>query len=207
MIVDDLPTGSVFFFISTLFISYFFQFVGFLLTYLLHSSHASKYGSRAGLGLTLIQYGFYSRREQLEEAGDGDSRTYWNATTGMPVIVADPNSDLGAPYNSTTDSIPFYEFGVSSRDWLAFLLMTLGTFNLRNRCLPAMFISLVPRLVSSVIVPCRFLSCQTLGDINSSCKSATTHTGRTRVRFAISPSSCAGLWCLRYRSGDRDSKT
>lgn len=31
--------------------------LGFLLTYLLHTSHASKNGSRAGLGITLIQLG------------------------------------------------------------------------------------------------------------------------------------------------------
>lgn len=38
-----------------------FQFVGFLLTYLLHTTHAAKNGSRAGLGITLIQYSFYLR--------------------------------------------------------------------------------------------------------------------------------------------------
>ncbi|KAF7330393.1 Metal homeostatis protein BSD2 [Mycena venus] len=61
MIIDDLPSGSVWVFLVNMFISFFFQFVGFLLTFLLHTSHAAKYGSRAGLGLTLIQYGFYSR--------------------------------------------------------------------------------------------------------------------------------------------------
>ena len=38
-----------------------FQFVGFLLTYLLHTTLAAKHGSRAGLGITLIQYGFTIR--------------------------------------------------------------------------------------------------------------------------------------------------
>lgn len=38
-------------------VSMSFQFVGFLLTYLLHTTHAAKNGSRAGLGITLIQLG------------------------------------------------------------------------------------------------------------------------------------------------------
>ena len=48
----------MFVFVANLFTSFFFQFVGFLLTYLLHMTHAAKFGSRAGFGLTLIQYGF-----------------------------------------------------------------------------------------------------------------------------------------------------
>ncbi|KAG5350727.1 Metal homeostatis protein BSD2 [Termitomyces sp. J132] len=43
MIIEDLPTGSPWLSFTNLFIS--FQFVGFLLTYLLHTSHAAKYGS------------------------------------------------------------------------------------------------------------------------------------------------------------------
>jgi hypothetical protein len=29
----------------------------FLMTYIMHTTHAAKYGSRAGLGLTLLQMG------------------------------------------------------------------------------------------------------------------------------------------------------
>lgn len=48
-----------------------FQFIGFLLTYVLHTTHAAKYGSRAGLGITLIQYGMYlrGRAEEMIETG------------------------------------------------------------------------------------------------------------------------------------------
>ncbi|EMD31352.1 hypothetical protein CERSUDRAFT_22814, partial [Gelatoporia subvermispora B] len=120
MIVDDLPTGTAFLFVATLVVSYFFQFVGFLLTYLLHTTHAGKYGSRAGLGLTLIHYGFYSR-------------------SGQDVLEATP--DLGMPAANGTDSLPvdwetppngtYVEYiaddpNFTSRDWLSLLLMTLG---------------------------------------------------------------------------------
>ena len=39
-------------------VSVAFQFVGFILCYLLHTSHAAKQGSRAGLGINLIMYGW-----------------------------------------------------------------------------------------------------------------------------------------------------
>lgn len=59
--VDGLAVGHVFGFIWNMVVSMSFQFVGFLLTYILHTTHASKQGSRAGLGITLMQYGFYLR--------------------------------------------------------------------------------------------------------------------------------------------------
>ncbi|KAF9474245.1 hypothetical protein BDN70DRAFT_885030 [Pholiota conissans] len=120
LIIDDLPTGSFLVFCLNIFISFFFQFVGFLLTYLLHTSHAAKFGSRAGLGLTLIQYGFYSRAfarddQQMEEdaAMPADS---W----GQP--AASSSSSTPTPTTSTQMMTP------SSRDWLSFLFMTLGWF-------------------------------------------------------------------------------
>jgi len=116
MIVDDLPTGSFLIFCLNIFISFFFQFVGFLLTYLLHTSHAAKYGSRAGLGLTLIQYGFYSRTmnvngEDPQSLSDGSSsESGWVSTRAQ---IPTPTHNGMSP---------------SSKDWLSFLFMTLGWF-------------------------------------------------------------------------------
>lgn len=85
VLVEGLPIGNIFAFAWNLLVSMSFQFVGFLLTYvsfnthsmpphtqldimnshdsiqLLHTSHAAKHGSRAGLGITLIQYALYLR--------------------------------------------------------------------------------------------------------------------------------------------------
>jgi hypothetical protein len=113
MIVDDLPTGSFLIFCLNIFISFFFQFVGFLLTYLLHTSHAAKYGSRAGLGLTLIQYGFYSRTmnnvEDPQSLSDGSSSVPGWAST---------RAQIPTPTQSGMST--------ASKDWLSFLFMTLG---------------------------------------------------------------------------------
>ncbi|KAG1444609.1 hypothetical protein G6F46_011084 [Rhizopus delemar] len=68
VLVEGMPVGNIFSFFWNLMISASFQFVGFMLTYLLHTSHASKQGSRAGLGVSLIQTGFYIRsRGTLED--------------------------------------------------------------------------------------------------------------------------------------------
>ncbi|GAA5994783.1 Bsd2p [Rhodotorula paludigena] len=62
ILVDGLPVGNLFSFAWNLLVSMSFQFVGFLLTYILHTTHAAKNGSRAGLGITLIQLGFYIKQ-------------------------------------------------------------------------------------------------------------------------------------------------
>ncbi|KAF9059410.1 hypothetical protein BDP27DRAFT_1341436 [Rhodocollybia butyracea] len=127
MLIDELPSGSVWVFLLNVSISFFFQFVGFLLTFILHTSHAAKYGSRAGLGLTLIQYGFYSRSASIggwSDDGNGD---------GSQIITTD-RSDVPMPsslsLNGTVIDPSDIEIvpGVSSRDWLSFLLMTIGWF-------------------------------------------------------------------------------
>ncbi|CCJ28584.1 unnamed protein product [Pneumocystis jirovecii] len=59
--INGLPVGNIFGFLWNMLISFSFQFIGFLLTYLLHTTYAAKCGSKAGLGTTLIQYGFYMR--------------------------------------------------------------------------------------------------------------------------------------------------
>ncbi|SNX87220.1 related to BSD2 - metal homeostasis protein [Melanopsichium pennsylvanicum] len=68
LIVEGLAVGNFFGFAWNLLVSMTFQFVGFLLTYLLHTTHAARCGSRAGLGITLIQYGFYLRTRAAEIA-------------------------------------------------------------------------------------------------------------------------------------------
>ncbi|KAG1804844.1 uncharacterized protein HD556DRAFT_1429019 [Suillus plorans] len=123
MIVGDLPSGSILAFISNLFVSFFFQFIGFLLTYLLHTTHAAKYGSRAGLGLTLIQYGFYSRSaaDAMRPTADG------NGVPDVLMLSAPPSSSSLAPMPQDTNTNTIV-LNMSSREWLSFLLMTLGWF-------------------------------------------------------------------------------
>ncbi|ETS07184.1 hypothetical protein M419DRAFT_95002 [Trichoderma reesei RUT C-30] len=113
--VDGMPVGSVFSFIWNGMISTSFQLVGFLLTYLLHSTHAAKNGSRAGLGITLIQYGFYMR----ETPDEAPTMTGPDGYAAPP----DPNS-----HNFDPDDVRDDGSGISGNDWMAYILMVVGWF-------------------------------------------------------------------------------
>lgn len=103
ILVEGLPVGSGFVFVWNMLVSMSFQFVGFLLTYLLHTSHAGKNGSRAGLGITLLQYGFYLRSRAAQD-------------------------DLYGYYGRESASEETQEDILSRAEWLSYLVMVLGWF-------------------------------------------------------------------------------
>ena len=127
MLIDELPTGSVAAFVLTTLVSWFFQLPGFILTYLLHGSHAGRLGSQAGLALTLIQFGFGT-----------------TVMVSFPVPLPDDDTDrLGllasgepGPWgtggaNSTTDggkaaTVEDMRMAYAGHEWISFLLMTIG---------------------------------------------------------------------------------
>jgi len=125
--VDGLPVGSVFSFVWNGMISMSFQLVGFLLTYLLHTTHAAKNGSRAGLGLTLVQYGFYMK-------GSSDSHGP-DPGTDQFITPPDPNSHDFNP-DSVGDNAAAAEQGggggalsaITTSDWISYILMIIGWF-------------------------------------------------------------------------------
>jgi hypothetical protein len=132
MIIDELPTGPFVTFLFTTLISWFFQFPGFLLTYLLHGTHAGRFGSQAGLALTLIQLGFGNTAREYEEGGNdgmillpplpvesGDGGDGMNPTPTMS--PTQPPVPTGIP----AEMIPDYTVD-SSHEWVSFLLMTIG---------------------------------------------------------------------------------
>lgn len=121
--VDGLPVGSVFSFVWNGMISTSFQLVGFLLTYLLHTTHAAKNGSRAGLGLTLVQYGFYMR-----PGGDPSSSSPTDSNYSPP----DPNShdfDPGSIPNGNGDKDSAGGISaITASEWISYIMMIVGWF-------------------------------------------------------------------------------
>lgn len=108
-------------------ISMSFQIVGFLLTYLLHTTHAAKNGSRAGLGITLVQYGF-----SMKGAGSlNNAPQPGQAGDQFGAAPADPNShdfvDPAMDGNVPEVTAPGIG-GISTTDWLAYVLMIVGWF-------------------------------------------------------------------------------
>ncbi|KAK0714164.1 metal homeostatis protein BSD2 [Lasiosphaeria miniovina] len=124
--IDGMPVGSFFSFVWNGLISMSFQpFIGFLLTYLLHSTHAAKNGSRAGLGITLIQYGFQMKGSPSSGSGAGGMNpdNAGDNYTGPP----DPNAHEFDP--STVDGDGSSGFaGIEGSDWAAYILMIVGWF-------------------------------------------------------------------------------
>jgi hypothetical protein len=156
MIIEGLATGTLFSFLWNMLVSISFQFVGFLLTFLLHTTHAAKYGSRAGLGVTLIQYGF-ALRTRMEDVSDGSGHdsTDGSGSSGYSGWrLADPTrptfetaAEADEYYKTHPSSIPRQEnyqmgngtdmgvpsdgvyvtpFADSTSEWLSFFLMTVG---------------------------------------------------------------------------------
>lgn len=123
--MDGLPVGSIFSFIWNAMISMSFQLVGFLLTYLLHTTHAAKHGSRAGLGLTLVQYGFYMKGGSETGSGSGGS--------DEDMTPPDPNSHNFDPNQVVDDASSGGDGGggaatISTSEWISYVLMIVGWF-------------------------------------------------------------------------------
>lgn len=110
-------------------ISMSFQLVGFLLTYLLHTTHAAKNGSRAGLGITLVQFGFGFRSATLNPGGGSNDNPNSDFNGGVP---NDPNSHNFNPDDvasgSGGDAAGGAAASVTGSDWLAYGLMIVGWF-------------------------------------------------------------------------------
>ncbi|PSR82411.1 hypothetical protein BD289DRAFT_371251 [Coniella lustricola] len=133
--IDGMPVGSVFSFVWNGMISMSFQLVGFLLTYLLHSTHAAKNGSRAGLGITLIQYGFYMKSSSSDSGGMGDGMPGGGGSDGY-AAPPDPNShdfdpgsvQSGGSGGSGGGSGSGGLGDIASSEWVAYILMIVGWF-------------------------------------------------------------------------------
>lgn len=130
ILVDDLPPGSALIFIFNFFISFFFQFIGFVITFFLSTTHAARFGSRAGLGLTFIQYGAYWRVAQNVEAGpsgeEQQEAAFWNATMSAPSPNSTALLDSMVNQNGTGSGGDYDTIGFGGKDWLALFFMTFG---------------------------------------------------------------------------------
>lgn len=92
------------------------------MTSVLASTHAARFGSRAGLGATLIQTGYYmTQQDNLVQEG-----TAWPAPADVydaSKAAADPQA-TSAPPGVISDTMPA-EFSAVTQ-WLSFFLMAVG---------------------------------------------------------------------------------
>jgi len=115
-------------------ISMSFQLVGFLLTYLLHTTHAAKNGSKAGLGITLIQYGFTLKgagMAGITNPGAGGEGSFVPPPNDPNSHDFDPNAPIqsGDPSAGFDAGTPATGLGaMQTSDWFAYALMIVGWF-------------------------------------------------------------------------------
>ena len=142
--IDGLPVGTFFSFVWNAMISMSFQLVGFLLTYLLHTTHAAKNGSKAGLGITLIQYGFSMKRDFTSPPSNPDpnappSSDPTNIPGGDAFVPPpqdpnahdfDPNASMASGFvaNAAEAGAAGAVQGMRATDWFAYALMIVGWF-------------------------------------------------------------------------------
>ncbi|KAF9247331.1 hypothetical protein BU15DRAFT_84846 [Melanogaster broomeanus] len=142
ILVDSLPTGTLFAFLWNALVSTTFQFIGFVLTWVMHTTHAGRLGSRAGLGVTLIQWGF-GLRARLDDVNNPDWGTWADGSKlsfGSTKEAEDYYNNLALLNNSTDQATQplsdidhnqwdYSQFsGPFATEWISFLLMTTGWF-------------------------------------------------------------------------------
>lgn len=140
MIIEELRTGSVLVFVLTTLISWFFQLPGFILSYLLHTTHAGRFGSQAGLALTLIQWGFGSTEMGSfphDEPPPPEPVPDMGGPPGGGFPVGGGNVDDGMMGNSTMmdgnrSVLADMQMPYGGHEWISFFLMTIGPFCLSS---------------------------------------------------------------------------
>ncbi|KAI9032987.1 hypothetical protein DFJ74DRAFT_143527 [Hyaloraphidium curvatum] len=100
--VEGWVVGSWVVFLLNCVASTAFDFIGFVLTFFLATSHAAREGARAGLGVTLVRYGLYVH----DHAGDPEMDGRWREDYAMgrngTAAEGDADGDNQAPAGNAT---------------------------------------------------------------------------------------------------------
>lgn len=134
LFIEGLPVGSPINFAWNMMVSAAFQFVGFFLTYLLHTSHAAKQGSRAGLGFTLVQCGYYLQPQDGTDGSDsGGSSPPSEINPNDPNDISDSNAYSSGfvtySENSGSPNTAISNLSVdgNTTGWISTILMVIGS--------------------------------------------------------------------------------
>ncbi|KAI5969551.1 hypothetical protein CANMA_001401 [Candida margitis] len=140
--VQGLPVGNIANFIWNGLVTVAFQFIGFILCYLLHTSHAAKQGSRLGLGINLVMFGWdilptfvgnakeIPKKIQVADPNDYEIEKSAKIAGKIDNYIASgffvQNSDTGGASSDGVDTSGNY--GNSSAPYVAYGLISFGLF-------------------------------------------------------------------------------
>lgn len=116
--IEGLPVGNMANLVWNIIVSTCFQFIGFLITYMLHTSHAAKQGSRFGLGLTFLSYGYsmipndvvskVGKHKSLHRIEPADPNNYDDLNINTKQLPQDEfESQLSHGIEDEKQSVPF----------------------------------------------------------------------------------------------------
>lgn len=135
--IDGIPVGNIFNFLWSTMICVLFQFLGFIITYLLHTSHAAKNGAQLGLGVTIINLAFSALPIDINKTEIDSSENRFEPLDPAFIDVSIMNDDLDATmdnYQSSLSSHPDFHQSSNSGNighgtpLLAYSLFALGVF-------------------------------------------------------------------------------
>ncbi|EGV60590.1 hypothetical protein PSN45_001641 [Yamadazyma tenuis] len=120
--VEGLPVGNIANFVWNMLVTVAFQFVGFLLCYLLHTSHAAKHGSRAGLGVVFIFYGWnlvpsnFGSADKLPDRYEPKNPNNYNIDKNTAIDDAGVDNYASDLYShqadETVSTTPYFAYGL-----------------------------------------------------------------------------------------------
>lgn len=90
VLVEGMEVGNVFTLVINAVVSCAFDFIGFLLTSMLATSHAARCGSRIGLGITMVRYGIVVKTRDVNQEAE-QYRYYDPDTNETPEGLAQQN--------------------------------------------------------------------------------------------------------------------
>lgn len=131
--IDGIPVGNVLNFLWSLMVSVLFQFLGFVITYLLHTSHAAKNGAQFGLGVTILNLAVYSLPIQIGNKGIESTMGKFEPLDPASLDATNTYSFVGtldtyeSPLNKHTDVSKSNKL-INNKPLLSVALFALGIF-------------------------------------------------------------------------------
>lgn len=134
--IDGIPAGNVFNFLWSALVSVLFQFLGFVITYLLHTSHAAKNGAQLGLGVTILNLGVVSLPVDISkteiDSAVGRFEPSDPAAIDVSASTVDTSGSLDTYRSSLTGHADFSDvnssFLLHGKPVLSYTLFLLGGF-------------------------------------------------------------------------------
>lgn len=129
--VQGLPVGNLANFVWNALVTVAFQLVGFILCYLLHTSHAAKQGTRAGLGIMILMFGWdkipsnFGRADQIPVRYEPEDPNMIDITKSLSIKAG---SRVDEYHLSLFNKLDFAKLENTKTPYFAYGLIAFGIF-------------------------------------------------------------------------------